>query len=299
MRLGVGGGLGCGGVEVCEGFGGALNAYSPHHGTRITNTWGVTVSAHEDNALGSYVRVDGGSPLAKAAMGVRLMVSQGSASAAIRNNMLTLATDPLGGTSYTNILIPNLMLGAGTNAQGPYFEAFFPLSIPAGHSVAVAAQCTHTAAQNIYVYPEFFHDLDGALKLGSAVEAVGAAAASSAGTAVTPGTSSEGAWTELGSLTNAAFHFQLGVGCADDTIAGVLYTADLAASLPGDDTTKLILMENVVVQTNAVEAFGARNHNLPRNYRKLPAGAKLWGRLQSAGAADDGLTMAAYATYAA
>lgn len=219
-----------------------------------------------------------------------------SASGQARDCIADIGVDPAGGTSYS-VLIPDLLCScAGTITLNTSMgiDYVFPIRINSGSSIAVrmsvnnATVGTGRAWIRGYGKPEH----PDITRFGTVVQAIGITAASSSGTAVTPGTTSDGTWTSLGTVTRQAWWWQVGIGCNDSTMTDALvYHGDLSAGSSGGDT---MIIEDVVACSTSAEQFGF--HPPPGTGAKtIPAGATLWGRLQCSGTADSNLSMAAYA----
>ncbi len=107
----------------------------------------------------------------------------------------------IGALGAENVLIPNLLVGyAGSALRTGGRTYFFPVAIPSGSHISARCQsliASDTADVSIWLTQDIHH-----LKGASSVEAIGVTSASSDGTVVTPGASSFGSWTNLGSVSS-------------------------------------------------------------------------------------------------
>lgn len=267
------------------------------HAGRPASTRGVAITPG-NNTKGSYFTVQTALPFDVYA--VEVWFTSSGVSATLRDTLVDIAVDPAGGTAYSPIILPNLHGGfanasfaASGGQNGAMYD--FPIFIPAGYSVGARASVNNATVGTIRCFMIFYGKPDDPLfRSGSVVEAIGANTAASNGTAITSGTTNEGTWTNLGTVTLDAWWWQVGVGCSDTTMATITYGVDLAAgsSAVAGDPKKMIL-EDVWFQPTSSET-GVVTH--PRRCtRKIAAGMTIWGRMQCSGTADSGLSMIAYA----
>jgi hypothetical protein len=129
------------------------------------------------------------------------------------------------------------------------------------------------------------------VKAGSYVTAFGVNTGTSAGTAVTSGTTAEGALTLLGTSTQEYFFWQAGMGCNDTTQAALVYAIDIAAGSSTSDFR--LLLENLQVNLTAAE----QQISPPLTVgcvANVSSGANIYGRVQCSGTSDSNITIAAY-----
>lgn len=267
--------------------------------TRPNNAgWGTAITPGTSNSFGSYTQVLAAASVARDCYGVLLNFNNNFANTESRNTLVTIGVDPAGGTSYTDT-ISNLLAScaAGLNDACGGHWYYFPIFIKSGSSIAAKASVNHATARTVscaawlYGAPK---NISG-LIYGHGVEPIGALTASSSGTAVTPGTTSEGAWTDLGTTTRAWKFVQYGMGCDDSTMgSAAFYTADLSYGT-GVPTPKVILDEDKLYMSAANEQLGGnlRSHT----YCDVPSGMNIYGRIQAGGTPDSNLSMAAYGVY--
>lgn len=219
-----------------------------------------------------------------------------SVSTAARDCIADIGVDPAGGTSYT-VLIPNLICScAGTLqlATSNGIDYLFPIKINSGSSIAVRFSVNNatvgTAKCWIRGYGKPEHP--ELTRVGTVVEAIGVNTAASNGTAVTSGTTNEGSWTSLGTLTRQAWWWQMGIGVNDSTMTdGIIYHADLSAGSAGGD---MMIIEDQLVVSGSGEQWSFRPPP-GTGPKTIGGGATVYGRMQCSGTADSGLSMAAYA----
>jgi hypothetical protein len=127
--------------------------------------------------------------------------------------------------------------------------------------------------------------------VGSKVIAYGISTGTSTGTAVTPGTTSEGTWTSLGTIATGdnPWFWQYGVGINQGTITAVGYTGDLGI---GDASNKAIVGEDRVWQGTTGEQWYDDGYGI--HHYQAKEGDIVYGRLQCSGTAVSGISMAAY-----
>ena len=119
----------------------------------------------------------------------------------------------VGADTAEQVIIPNLLAGAtGTfSAQEPLKFYYFPLHIPAGSRITCDMQSV-TASRTARVAMELWGGGFPLSWYGKKVEAVGATPASSIGVSVTPGTSSEGSFTNIGTTSQESYYILPGIG---------------------------------------------------------------------------------------
>lgn len=261
-----------------------------------TPSWGTTRPAAANGAsvtpgtidYGSYVQL--GSDLTADAYGILININSNSGANASRNTLVRIGVDEAGGTSYTARIDSLIGGGAPTYAtSGGGVWYYFPLFIPSGSAVAAAAY--GSVATAIRVGAVFMQNPSNPsmIRKGSFVEAVGISGTT--GTAVTAGTTSEGAWTLLGTTTNRCWWWQVGlqVSTADTSWNATANHVDLAV---GDGSTYdiIILDANVCLTTNEQ----VTNPPLTAGVEwDVPAGSSIYVRAQCSGTADP-IQVAAY-----
>lgn len=150
------------------------------------------------------------------------------------------------GASFEHTLIPNLLAGWAPTLNGgaPPIAYEFPLRVPRGVRIGAAARAL-IASDTVRCRMSLYKTGQWA---GGKVEAVGADTANSRGTSITPGTTSDGSWTNLGdtsfnwkwglvrvvgntdtSMNAGGLSYEMGVGSALLPQQGMYYGVDNAS----------------------------------------------------------------------
>jgi hypothetical protein len=271
-------------------------AVSAHgYSTRPSANMGVTVTPG-NNAKGTYVALISAANLVNDVYGVLIHINSNAVSAAARDTLVDISVDPAGGTSFSgNVVIPNLIGScAGTAITGGIWY-YFPLAIKAGSSIGAGASVNNatvgTLKVNLIAYGRPVHP--ELCKTGSRVTAYGVTTGTSTGTAVTPGTTSDGTFTVLASaISQRNWWWQQGVGVNNATITAVGYGADLAV---GSSTSlNTIVIQDHMWWGDTAEGWHASPVGLMSGEYDVASGVNVYGRLQATGTAITGLSMAAY-----
>jgi hypothetical protein len=199
---------------------------------------------------------------------------------------MDLGIDEAGGTSYT-VRIEDMLVGGsismGATGTSGGIWYYFPIYIPQGSTVAVRAQSTVTTA--FRVGAQFFQMPynPAQIRKGSFVETYGATAPN--GTAITPGTTSMGAWTQIGTTTNDVWWWQYGyqIVSTDTSWGNAQIVLDIAI---GDATNKVIVISSAIINTNSTECLG--NPPLTSGVEfPVPSGTNVYARAQHSGTVDN------------
>lgn len=207
-----------------------------------------------------------------------------------------IGIDPAGGTSFTT-LIPDLLCSSASvyaasfNGASGGISYYFPIFIPAGSSVG-AQFSTNASVNDPYAFVTLYGQPSrpDAINVGRWVDSYGITAASSSGTAVTPGTSSPGAWTSLGTPTRSGWYTQVGIGINDSTMAAESYLCDLAV---GDASNKRIITEHNIFSTDTLEQMSC-DYRDEQCYAPVTTSDIIYGRIQASATANSNLSLAAY-----
>lgn len=254
-----------------------------------SNTPGVTITP-ANGSKGNYSQLASGANLTQDVWGMWLQVNGGATSTAARPIRLDIGIDPAGGTSYTRVLIPDILCGASASpvAGGGYFY-FFPVWIKSGQSVGARAQGIETAT--FRVVAKFYGrptrpDLACS---GQWVETVGTPSGAD-GVAITPGTSSEGAWTSVGTSTRQCWWWQISGQINNGTITALSYFLDLAYGTAG---AKVVIQENIpFFATGTTEQLCL--YNGEDGTCDVPAGSTIYARVHCSGTPVSGFTVLAH-----
>lgn len=261
----------------------------------VTN-WGTSITPG-NNTKGTATGL--GVTCTKACYGILVGFMNSTSSGNVRNGIADIVMDPAGGTTYTTTLLPNLISGpagfiGGASPGG--FWYYFPIYIPADATLACQASVNNatvgTVACAVVAFADPVHPEN--LLYGHRCEAIGAVTASSQGTSVTPGTTSDGTWTSLGSSTQNNLYFTAGVTINNGTITAMHYTADLSAD--NDTTTPHFLARDISVNCTSLEqmSFNALGAGVGHSHEPVVSGTTIYGRMQASGTAVTGITMIAY-----
>lgn len=266
--------------------------YSNTLTTQPTASYGTTITPGTTaGTYGSWAQVATAANMAKDTYGVFICFNAANTSAAVRNILCEMGVDNAGGTSYQSV-IPYLIAGNAVayTAFGGGIYYYFPLYIKAGSTVAFRAMSNSATTFRVSVY--FYGEPrrpDG-VRVGSYVDAFGFDATNRVGTTITAGTTSEGAWTQLGSATTKNYWWwQCGFNINNATMNSGIFHTDISA---GNATNKKLLFENQYWAASATEAIG----NIPafqNAYNNVASGANIYGRAQ-ASATTTGTNMIAY-----
>jgi hypothetical protein len=260
--------------------------------------WGTAVTPGASNVMGSYATIIAAGSVTHDVYGIYINFSSGGTTTAARDILADIGIDTAGGTSFT-ALIPSLLASCASTRLGATpsggIDYYFPLFIPAGSTIGCRAQVNNGTAGSVRCHVIVFGDPSNPelVRCGSFARAFGATAASSSGTAVTPGSSAaEGTYVQLGSATvEDLWWWQVGLGVNDATMAAVSYMLDIAA---GDASNKRILIENVVAASNATEEL-MKELGPFTAHQKVTAGDLVYGRASCSGTPDSNVSMIAYA----
>lgn len=211
--------------------------------------------------------------------GVLVCINSNTSSNSSRNTVVDIA---LGAAASEIVLIPDLICGnaAAYTLGGTWY--YFPVFVPAGSRVSARAQGSVTNA--IRVYAQLFQAPvnPSGIRKASFVEAIGVTPPS--GTAITAGSTSEGAWTLIGTTTNRLwwFGFGLQVNTTDTAHVSAVAHVDIAV---GDGTTFVPIIQEAQFLTSTAEACNNPPLSVGVEY-PVAAGSSIYARMQSSGNPD-------------
>lgn len=264
-----------------------------HLTTRPVAGFGTTVTAGGSaNTMGSYAQLISGANLTADVYGIRIMASNAFVGGANRQTLFTIGLDPAGGTSYTDTLTELIADCPGSYIAGRGVEYFFPFFIKAGTSVGAKMQCTQ-ASQTMSVAAWFYCKprTPEAMHVGTKFRSYGVVTATSEGTVLTPGTTSEGSWTSMGTIAdNDMWWFQVGYTASDATYGNTLEHVDLGI---GDASNKHLVIVDDRWNKTTGEDVGRLFNGM--GYHPAKNGDICYVRAQSSGTADTDTTAAVYA----
>lgn len=243
-----------------------------------TNTTAITPAT---GSKGSFANVL--SALSYDAYGLLILISNTSGSAASRNYCIDIGIDPAGGSSYTTVIADLLGGGAGSIVSGRGSSwYYFPLFIPAGSTVGARAQGSVTTTVYIGMQALVQPIKPSQIRKGTFVETYGATPPG--GTAITPGTTSEGSWTLIGATTNDVWWWQVGmqVNTTDTSWGNAGIYVDVAV---GDGSNFNVIIADNLFSTSSTETI--ENPPIQAGVEfPTPAGTNVYARAQHSGTLD-------------
>jgi hypothetical protein len=194
------------------------------------------------NSKGSWSQVLSPVLISEDIFGLRINFNSGFVSATARDMLADIGIDPSGGSSYS-VLIPDLLASCAAAMQYGGINYYFPIRVPAGSSIAARASVNSLDTSTVSCWIQGYgRPRDPRMiKAGSYVTAYGVAPTLSAGTPVDAGTTDEGAWTTLGTISRRAWWWQLGMGFNATSMGIRTFMADLAI---GDASNKRIAIQD-------------------------------------------------------
>jgi hypothetical protein len=260
----------------------------PADGTRPSRNTspgsGVSFTQGASHAEGSYAQILDGSTEWPAGFGdgmlLELRFANTSVSAQAASGLATIGIDPSGGTSYTE-WIHDLVCGPTGNHEDGSICYQFPIRVPNGASLAVKAQSSNASppsnadlALKIYGKPT----RPELVRVGSYVRTIGADPGTSYGTLLTPGTTSDGSWSELTSspLADPIWGWEYCMLIDDDIINSNAYNIDLAV---GDGSTFRRVLRNRRMASTTSETI--IKHQFGFDFGDAAVGDRVWSRVQA------------------
>jgi hypothetical protein len=266
--------------------------YSKADGTSPAAGMGTNVTPG-NNGYGSYASLISGAALSCDCLELTVCINNVGVSGLARDCAVSIGIDPAGGSSFTGIPGADLVAGpanlyAGTG--GTFYK--LPFWIKAGTSIGAAAMVNSATLTAVSVFVRVRgRNSSPNLYVGSYIDSFGVVlAATSAGTAVTSGGASEGAYTQLGSaLTRPIAAWEFGLGLNNAAISNNIIDVDIAVGTSGNPR---IVIPNATVYTNTAEAIGKPAALSPGIGS---VGELVFGRCQTGNnAPNTGISLAAY-----
>ena len=281
-------------------FAGASNSFSKlidsiADGTRPGTSFGTSVTPAQ-NSYGSYAQLLSGANVTDDVWAISLCVNSVNVAGASRNVIITVGYDPAGGTSYTDtdqhLLVGPAGAYSGAASNGGPVWFYLPRRLRAGTSIGLKGSVNSADLTAFSAYAQLWcrPRRPELARAGAYVDTLGATTASSSGTAVTPGTTSDGSWTQIGTLTRSAWYLAWGVGVDDSTMSNNVGHVDISI---GDASNKRIVVSNGYFFTAANEAIGKPAQGA---FVRGSAGDVVYARMQvGPNAADSNYSVAVYA----
>jgi hypothetical protein len=270
----------------------ASTVVSVNDGTRPVVAMGTTITPG-NNTYGTAVTLISGANLTFDCCELVICINNASISNTARDTVVSLLVDPAGGTSFTSIA--DLVCGpasgyvvANVGFGGTLFR--FPIFIKAGTSIGCAAAVNSATVTSLNAFCRANGQPSHPDKIfvGTYIDQFGVSLATSAGTTVTPGTTSDGAYVLIGTTARPLYALEFGYGINDSTMTSAVIDVDIAA---GDGTTNSVIIPNWPVATSAIEAVS----KFPAmTLTSIAAGVGLYARSQSSNAIDSANSVAIY-----
>lgn len=270
----------------------------PGLGFGTTHTSGVS-----NSKAAAYTEILAGASLTFDAYAFEIIVSGVMKAADNSQCLMDIGIDNAAGGSYTE-LVNNLQVSnatymdGGDSAGGSIggISYYFPLFIPAGTQIGVRAQTNDNTAVTTIAYIKLYGlpKYPELARAGSYCDTFGALTASSLGTAITPGTTDEGAWADINGAdtTKPYWYWEYGMGIADTTTAAIrIYCADLGV---GDASNKFVVRLDEQWGGGDNECLTRRSHP-GAGYYEAPVGVRPYVRAQSSAALETNYTSCVYA----
>lgn len=206
--------------------------------------FGATITPTQNTTGGAYAQLIAGASVTEDVYGIDININTAAVSGAARDALATLGLDPAGGTSYTDVC-DLLCSQASTYVTGSGVWYYFPLWIKAGTSIGMrgSVNSVDLTAFNAFCRLYCRPTRPELIWCGQRIEQLGVTAASSTGTSVTMGTTSEGAWTSIGSPTRQIRYTEWGFGCNDAGMNLSVAHVDIGAG----STQKIIARDRLVI----------------------------------------------------
>lgn len=269
----------------------ALYLDSEPDGTQPAAAFGDAVTPAQ-NAYGAWQQLFSGAQITDTAYEVAVNINDvAGGGGTSREGLVTIGIDLAGGSNYSPF-IEHLVAGQATQYDDPCGVWYvFPVLVPAGASLAARASVStvDVTAVRVRAVLSCQPTRPDLIRCGTFVRTFGANPAGSNGTAITAGTASEGAWTQIGSaLAEELWFWEWGMSFTDAALSAGVYHVDVAV---GDSGTKRIAVQNAFLGSQTTESLtkGPRQGGA----RKAIAGEFAYARAQALNG-NSGVTMALY-----
>lgn len=264
------------------------------HVARFSASYGATVTPAE-NAYGSYATVLAGGSVTDDAFGIFVFIHGIGVATLAKDALVTIGVDPAGGTSFTD-LIPDLIASSAgaidTVSAGAGIMYWFPLKIKAGSTIGAKASVNNATVGTAQVAvilqcrPSHPH----LVRAGTFVRAFGITAATSKGTAITTGTTSDGTYVQMGSaLAEPLWFFQAALARNDNAMGYAQVAIDLAIGSSTSVNRQIIFDQ--MVWTTTSEMINAQYNGV---FANGAVGDLLFVRGQTSGTGTTNWSAAAY-----
>ena len=266
--------------------------YSNVSATRLAAAWGFSHTAGLAPAFSTYATLVSAANITTDIYGIELIFNNAFNAATTRNLLVNIGVDNAGGTTFVT-KIPALMAGhAGSMILNGGINYYFPLYIPAGSSIGIQATGTTAFAFNTAVKLYGQPRRPDAIRVGSYVQNFGTTTTGAQGTAITLGTTAEGAYTQVGAATTRSYWWwQMGYSFVDTNVAVASVSFDMAAG--SSITVNKQLFQDALFFQDGTERIW---NSIPFAgfYNNVGVGENIYIRGQGSGAAEGGTTVAGY-----
>ena len=259
-------------------------------GTRPVATQGTSVTPGGTNTYGAYASL--GVPSATDDMyEIELNTQTVNVAAENRMVMVMVGVDPAGGTAFVDTW-KDIFVGGATNAftTNQHQTIRLPFMVRAGSSLGVKAASLNATVTAIKAWINTVGKPRSRelIRVGKFVRTFGVTSPTVAGVAITPGTTLEGAYAEIGTLADPLWYFDFGMVVDDTTITAAVLVVDIAL---GDATNKRVIISNALVWTTAGESVFKGSTGAWANGASSD---KIYARAQSNTTLDTGYSIAVY-----
>lgn len=265
-------------------------------GTRPTTAFGASVVPLTNSTLGLYTTLLAGASVTDDVYGIEININNVGQTTVARDCLATLAFDPAGGTTFTDFV--DLLCGSASQyagltggGSGGGARFWFPLWIKAGTTIGMrgSVSTVDVTAFNAFVKLYCKPSRPELIWCGQKIEQLGVVVASSTGTSVTAGTTSEGTWTSIGTTTRNHRFYEFGFGLADTASSSNGYHVDISI---GDASNKHPIILDAYAGTTTAEMA---TKTMCPTWAESKSGDIVYARTQVGPSSTDSTTIAIYA----
>lgn len=268
-----------------------------HLTTRPGTTGFGTAITPGNNTYGTALQI--GADTVEECWGILIGVNNINASTLAKDSLTQIGFDFTGGTTFPATpdrfnsieLLTSCASTYGTAGSGLAF--YFPIYLPAGTAIMARGSVNNATVGTQNVWWQLYGRPKNpeVARRGQFVQALGITAASSSGTAVTPGGAAEGTAVSVGLLTDDSWYWEWGVGQNDaDMQPAVLHSDILIGSSTGP-----VIVENLPHTLGGQEAITKPASLAWAPVASVPAGTEIFARMQNSTTNDTAYSVAVYA----
>lgn len=253
-------------------------------GTRPATTNGTSVTPSQNSLAQGYTELIAAGSITSDIYEIELIFYNWDVTTVARD---AIAQIGLGGVDWFGPLI--MGMASSILGQG-YISYRFPLYGKSGNAVSCKVSVNSTDLTAGQVICKLYGLPTGPIRVGSFLRTFGVDTANSRGTIITPGTTSEGAWTQLGSaLTEPLWFWDFGAGLNDATMTSAGLYVDIGL---GDATNKRVIINDAIVVMSSAEQL---RRSTSGRIAVGAVGDLVYARGQYSAALDTDFSIAAYA----